>query len=80
LSFDKSDLEDEIFSLYFGNHPDDCNCQLHQIPVFTLAAENRTTVINRAISDIRKQGAEAINKDLFDVYANNYFKGINSHE
>ncbi len=46
--------------------------------VFTLAAENRTTVINLAISDIRKQGSEAINKDLFNVYVNNYFKGISS--
>lgn len=48
------------------------------MPVFTLASENRTTVINRAISDIRKQGSAAVNKDLFDVYANNYFKGISS--
>ncbi len=64
--------------MYFGNHPDDCNCQLHQLPVFTLAAENRTTVANRAIENINKADSPAINSDLFQLYSQNYTKALDS--
>lgn len=44
--------------------------------MFTLAIDNRKTIIDRALSDIYANKSENINQGLFDLYFNNYRKAI----
>ena len=46
------------------------------MPIFTLAAGNRKSIVDQALSNIYAGKSSRINSGLFEIYFNNYIKGI----
>lgn len=70
------DYNDELTTLYFGRHGENCDCHDVPLPVQRLSL-SRKTDINNAIGLLLDSGKPSAHPGLFNLYFNDYVKAIN---